>query len=425
MTWLLSRGYLRRAMETPAEPKPKRKFVMTPERRAKLLANLAKARLAPKDKVYRQTPRRYAANLGNLEKANAKVRQQAEHLRRGLEGFFPAPQVAPPPLEPLPPLPGEPPAFIPPCSGSDVLDQVAPLIARRLRKARNATRREGRRIMRLLTAAINRSQPLSADEAFRLARQLLQCLDAARLSDEVRRLNQKIAHLLMKMIETRYGAEAQVNGFPLATALEQLQEEARQRAAERAADPPPAGNRAAEGEAPAGKNHSGSSERQRREPTRIAIPPLPKTRDEFRALLARALDLEGEGEVERGVVQTLAESLWERLHWWDRRAETEAQRLERLLQECAAYPFGGEHTPRHRTYCINTVLNLDDAFIHRLGHLNADVRDALRNWIGQRPLILARRWSAPPAKPAVSPASEQVTGAPRATSGSADRSTAA
>ncbi|MGO9269323.1 MAG: hypothetical protein ACLQOO_03525, partial [Terriglobia bacterium] len=42
-----------------------------------------------------------------------------------------------------------------------------------------------------------------------------------------------------------------------------------------------------------------------------------------------------------------------------------------------------EDDPRHRTYCINTVLNLDDAFICRLDHLNVNVRDALRSWIGQ------------------------------------------
>ncbi|MGO9269663.1 MAG: hypothetical protein ACLQOO_05315, partial [Terriglobia bacterium] len=306
-----------------------------------------------------------------------------------------------------------------------------PLIAKRLRKVRAATRREGRRIMRLLTAAISRSQPLGANEAFDLARRLLQCLDGPRVAAEVQRLIQKIAHLLMKMIETRYGAEAQVNGFPLATALEQLKEEARQRAAERAADRPPAdpaGNPAAsrgtvavpndgapagaqEGEAQAGKNDSGSPGGLHKEPSSVSILQLPKNLEGFRALVARALDLEGEGEAEQSVVRTLAESIWERLHWWDRRAETEAQRLERLLHEVAAYPLGGEDDPRHRTYCINTVLNLDDAFICRLDHLNANVRDALRSWIGQRPLILVRRRSTPPAKPPVNAAlDEPVSG---------------
>src|SRR5271166_2034754 len=106
-------------MDVPNQPKPKRKFVMTPERRAKLLANLEKARLAPKEKVYRKTPKRYAANVGNLAKANAKRReqsqgQQAENLRGKLEGFFPAPDFPPIPMVPPPGTPrNQPPRFEP------------------------------------------------------------------------------------------------------------------------------------------------------------------------------------------------------------------------------------------------------------------------------------------------------------------------
>jgi len=175
-------------METPTEPKPKRKFVMTPERKAKLLANLEQARLAPKEKVYRKTPKRYAANVGNLAKANAKRRQQSEsqqagNLRAQLEGFFPAPQVPPPPQAPLAApyvqLPGVPSSDGP--SGAEELDQAAALIAKRLRKLRAAARREGRRIMRVLTAAISRTHPLNAEEACQLVRELLQCLDGSRV----------------------------------------------------------------------------------------------------------------------------------------------------------------------------------------------------------------------------------------------------
>jgi len=404
-------------METPTDPKPKRKYVMTPERKAKLMANLALARLAPKEKVYRKTPKRYAANIGNLAKASAKVRQQVESLRAGVEGFFPAPKVPPPPVEPpLPPLPGATPAFVPPSSGADVLDQVTPLIARRLRKVRTACRREGRRIMRLLSAAIFRSQPLGANEAFELAVQLLRCLDGPRVTAEVERLNQKIAHLLMKLIETRYGAEAQANGFPLATALEQLQEEARQRAAPRAAGRPPAA--AGEGKAQDGKGNRKGSVRHRTEPSNVSTLELPKSLEEFRGLLARALDLEGQSEEEVSVARRLAEAIWERLQWWNRRAESEGQRLERLLQEVAKAPLDSEDDPRHRTYYINTVLNLDDNFLRRLIDLTAQVRDDLRWWIGQRPIIQARRQSKPPAKPPVSIISDPPI------SGSADPSAA-
>ncbi len=407
-------------MEVQSEPKPKRKYVMTPERRAKLMANLAQARLAPKEKVYRKTPKRYAANIGNLEKANAKVRQQSESLREGLEGFFPAPEVPPPPPvsplgPPLPPLPGAPAAVVTPSSGAKVLDDVTPLIAKRLRKVHAATRREGRRIMRLLTAAISRSQPLTADEAFNLAIQLLQCLDGGRLAAEVRRLNEKIAHLLMKLIETRYGAEAQVNGVPVATILEQLQEERRQQAAARAADRPPAGRA---GAAEGGKKSSEGSQGQRKEPSHVSVPELPRSLEEFQRLLARALDLEGGSEAEAGVSRRLAESIWERLHCWKRRAETEGQRLERLFQVGAAAPLDSEDDPRLRTYYINMILNLDDDFLRRMSHLTAQVRDDLRWWIGQRPMIRARRESAPRAKPPVGTPSDQPI------AGSADPSAA-
>src|SRR5208282_1982111 len=178
-------------MEPPTEPKPKRKYVMTPERRAKLLANLEKARLAPKEKVYRKTPKRYAANVGNLEKAKSKLREQLEReqedLRVKLEGLFPAGE-DPPPFGP------ESRQF----GGAEELDQAAILIARRLRKIQAARRRDGRRIMRVLTAAINRSHPLSPEEAYQLVCDLLQCLDGSRVVAEARRLNDQIAELLIQ-----------------------------------------------------------------------------------------------------------------------------------------------------------------------------------------------------------------------------------
>jgi len=151
--------------EVQKEPKPKRKYVVTPERREKVMANLAKARLAPKEKVYRKTPRRYAANIGNLEKAKAKLSEQLqteqEDLRAKLEGLFPGCE--------------DPPAFGPAShqfAGAEELDQAAVLIAKRPRQVRAARRRDGRQIMRLLTAAINRSHPLSPEEACKLVLRL-------------------------------------------------------------------------------------------------------------------------------------------------------------------------------------------------------------------------------------------------------------
>ena len=84
-------------MEVQNDPKPKRKFVMTPERHAKLMANLAKARLAPKEKVYRKTPKRYAANLSNLEKANAKSASSRRACAQVSRDSFPHPRFPRPP----------------------------------------------------------------------------------------------------------------------------------------------------------------------------------------------------------------------------------------------------------------------------------------------------------------------------------------
>jgi len=202
-----------------------------------------------------------------------------------------------------------------------------------------------------------------------------------------------MSHLLMKLIETRYGAEAQVNGVPLAAMLEQLQEERRQEAEARQADTPRRGT--AEGR----KKNPEGSKGQRREPSNVPVLKLPDNLEGFQRLLARALNLDGGSEAEAGVAQRLAESIWERLHWWKRRTDAEGQRLERLLQAGAAAPLDSEDHPRQRTYYINTVLNLDDLFVIRLNHLTAQVRDDLRWWIGQRPMIRARRVSTPSAKP--------------------------
>src|SRR5271165_6709529 len=116
-------------MEEPNGPKPKRKYVMTPERKAKLMANLEKARLAPKEKVYRQTPQRYAANIGNFEKAKAKRRQesegqQRENLRAKLEGLFPAPDFPPIPIVPPPGTPRDQPLRFEPPYGAKELDEA-------------------------------------------------------------------------------------------------------------------------------------------------------------------------------------------------------------------------------------------------------------------------------------------------------------
>ncbi len=443
-------------MEAQNEPKPKRKYVMTPERKAKLMANLAKARLAPKEKVYRKTPKRYAANIGNLAKANA--RQQTEDLRGKLENLFPAPEVPPPPIiSPLgPPIdlpssPDAPPPFAPPfdrTAGAEELDQAAALIAKRLRKVEAARRRDGRRIMRLLTAAISQSHPLSVEEACKLVHQLLDCLDGSRVVAEARRLNEKIAHLLSKMIETRYGAAAQFGGVAVATIMEQLQEERRQRAAMRrearearkassaeaaqqgqsapsgeTAATPAEGSAAgaAEGQAEGRNGNPEESGGQSKEPGRVPTLKLPETVEEFQGLLARALDLEGEDAKNLRVM--LAGTLWERLQWWKWREHEETRHLEQLFQEGAANPPNSYKELHNRKGCIKIFLRLDDSFVARMDDLIKKLDNDVKWWLDRRAQIIQSRQNSPPAappgKPPVSATPEQAIG------GSADTSAAA
>ena len=315
-------------METPTDPKPKRKYVMTPEHRAKVLANLAQARLAPKEKVYRKTPKRYAANLNNLGIAAAKRRQEREILSAKMEELFPPPEVPPPLLPRLQERSGEPPRRMPPSFFLDPFAEATRLIGKRLRKVHAAVRREGRRIMRLLTAALNRSQPLSVEEARNLVCQLLKCLDGTRVTEEARRLNDKIGRLLGKMIEVRYGVEP--GGVPMEIWLEQLREDRRARAAaarerraarraERAQEPqevrkedPVTPGDTAEarpgaqvGVGPAvvaedGNENAGCLGGQRKEPRRVSIPELPETWEEFQSLVTRALRSGGRAGSGRG-----------------------------------------------------------------------------------------------------------------------------
>jgi len=426
-------------MEVQSEPKPKRKFVMTPERKAKLMANLAKARLAPKEKVYRKTPRRYAANLNNLGIAAAKRREEREILSGKMEELFP-PSEDPPPLLPrLQERSGDPRRRMPPSFFLDPFAEATRLIGKRLRKVHAAVRREGRRIMCLLTAALNRSQPLSVDEARNLVCQLLKCLDGTRVTEEARRLNDKIGRLLGKMIEVRYGVEP--GGVPVEIWLEQLREDRRARAAaaraRRAARQAPqvkeAAQEAREGEghpAVSGEPGSGFGDRdsgfaeedepqsssspripnpESRTPP-VSTPKLPETWEEFQSLVTRALDLEDDPEV----AGALAENLWNRLHLWKEQEEKERQWLEQFFEEGAAHPPDSYPDPykelRDRAGKIPRILKLDADFLRWMDQLTARVEKALDWWVSIIPSIERRRASRPatfPAQPPVRATSDQ------------------
>ncbi len=437
-------------METPTEPKPKPKYVMTPEHRAKVMANLGKARLAPKEKVYRKTPKRYAANLNNLGVAAAKRRQEREILSAKMEGLFPLPDVLPPPLTSCPHSPDDPPRRMPPSFYLDPMEEAQRLIGKRLRKVHTAVRREGRRVMRLLMAALNRSQPLSVEEAKNLVCQLLKCLDGTRITEDARRLNDKITRLLAKMIEWRYGVEP--GGVPVEIWLEQLREDRRARAAairerraarkaERAqqaqavgtghratpADPAEArpGARVEVGPAvvpEGGGENAGGWGGHAREPSRLYVPELPEKWEEFHRLVTRALHLEDVPDV----AGALAENLWNRLHLWNGREETEGKELERLFQKGASNPPDSYPDPYkelcNRAYDIPLILKLDKDFLRWKDQLTERLEKALDWWVSSIPSIERRRASRPvafPAKPPVSATSDQ------AASGLEDRSAVA
>jgi len=433
------------------DSKPKRKYVMTPERHAKIMANLAKARLAPKEKVYRKTPKRYAANVNNLGIAAAKRRQEAETLHSKMEEIFPPSQVPLPPLPRAPQRSTDPPRHMPPSFFLDPFEEATKLIGKRLRKVHAGVRREGRRIMRLLTAALDRSQPLSAEEAGDLACELLKCLDGARITEEARRLNEKIARLLRKMIEFRYGVEP--GDTPTELWLEQLREDRRARgAAARARTAARKARRAQQGQgehpvtpgdtagareevragtpggaqvgapvkagpAPVGEGGDQNAEdlgRQHKEPSRVAVPELPKTYQEFLGLVARALRLEDEPEV----AGSLAINLWLRLHIWQHQGLVEGQWLERFFAEGAANPPDSYPNPyqelRDRAGKIPLILELDKDFLRWMNQLTKDVERALVGWVSTIPWIERGSASRPtefPAKPPVSTGSDQTTSA--------------
>jgi len=425
------------------DSKPKRKYVMTPEHRAKVIANLGQARLAPREKVYRKTEKRYQANLNNLGIANAKriqeAQREAEALRAKMEALFPPPEVPPPPIDfSIPSIFRDEPPSAPPSSpspsGVDEFEQVTPLVAKRLRKIHAARRREGRRIMRLLAAATKRSQPMTAGEAVALAAELIRCLDGSRVTEETRRLNDKIRDLLAKMIETRYGPEAQVGGFPFVTYFEQVQKEQRQQDAERRArrearkaqersgsgvrgsgfgeKTPPTSNAEFSNSSSSANPESQNPNPASPEPSTISVPPLPQTLEEFQALVTRALRLENQPNL----ALALARAIWVRLAVWERQKEQENKGLEQLFQEGAAGELGAAADPfeeiRNRASAIPRVLDLDDKFLRRLKELTAEVKTGLEWWTRNVWLAeeeMARSPETPPRKPPVEVSSEEMT----------------
>ena len=467
------------------EGKTKRKFVMTPERLAKIMANLAQARLAPKEKVYRKTDKRYAANLRNLGMANSKRREEAQReeaaLRAKMENAFPPEEVGgrqkaessfASPESPVPspgssanpesptPNPGssanpESPVPSPGSSaspesrvpspgssaipGKDELDQVTRLVGKRLRRVKNARRREGRRIMRVLTAALAMSHPLNLDQVASLATALLRCLDPGRITEEVRRLNHRIARSLLEMIEARYGPEPlsewEARGLMLLERLRRLSAEepgpgtgdsglaeepsvvsrpssgaeqapvdatvTGQGGVPSATDPGPVTTDASSADPQSQIPNPGSSASPESQIPSPAIPALPASEWEFRQLLTRALDLEPDD------AQLLSTSIWDRLNVWEQRHQQESDEVEEFFQYAAANAPASDYWARYAdreglAVIVPSILELEVEFLLGLDSATLDVHAQLDMW----QIKAAAATKSPPAKPPTKPSGD-------------------
>ena len=482
-------------METPSQPKPK--YVMTPEHRAKVIANLGKARLAPREKVYRKTDKRYAANLKNLEIGRAKLRREAQEeeaaLRSKMESAFPPDPAFSGPSEPRVPTSGQQQQTVPgaanaaataastPSSrgdheqkggrdgrapGTEELDQVTRLVGKRLRQVKHARRREGRRIMRVLTAALNLSRPLNLEQVASLATALLRCLDPRRLTEEMRRLNNRIARLLLTMIEARYGpeplSELDQRGLRLLQQLREEEKEIRRRSGKEpalaeepglgtpgaglaeepgratrdsglanessaacspssVAEPAPVEATATgQGDASSATDHGpettdassanpesptpnpGSPASPESRVTSPATPPLPDTEPEFRQVLARALDLEPHDAAR------LSASIWERLQAWEPRHQQESDEVERFLQNAAANAPASDLRGYggDLAFILQSILEVELKFRLDLDSATEDVHAMLGLW--QSNAARAATPSPPGTPPAKPPAKTQL-----------------
>src|SRR5262249_49906234 len=180
--------------------KGKRPYVKTPARLAASLANLEKARAAPKEKIYGPSEKRRIANHANLQKAHAALaaaRAAKQAFSEHVERLFP-------------PFPPGKPASAPQegaeggrAAGIEAVREVAERVWQRRRFYPRRARSEGRKVMRLLTAAAQSPATDTAEEAFHLLRQLLEIFLQSKAVEQAERLNAKIGRLLQEMLEAR------------------------------------------------------------------------------------------------------------------------------------------------------------------------------------------------------------------------------
>ena len=386
-------------MEPANEANPKRKYVMTPERLASLMARLEKARRVPKEIRYRKTEKRYNANIRNLGAANAKRREKAEQeqaeLRSGMERLFPPPAYTPEPVPPLDQMPGDPPRVMPPGFNRDNFEEAQKLIRKRLRKVQGGERREARRLMRVLEEAIAKPKPLSQEEAMKLVADIMACLEPSRVGKEAQKLNDRIAELLGRMIETRYGPRAQFNGTPFMTWLAQIREDARARGRRpRRKRESGVGSRESQRNSGFGIRGSGLAEKNPPTQSSSATPdsglptpafarlPTPVTEEDWRRILARALGMEGpEGAT---LVERIARAIWVRLRRWTWQAGTDASKLKWGFEVLGAKPVDSAKELGRRWHGLAFMLELGEEFWAVLKQQTKTVEWQLGNWLRER-----------------------------------------
>ena len=319
--------------------KEKRPFVVTPRRRAAMLANLDKARAAPKDKIYGPSEKRSAANHANLQKAHAAraaARAEKQAFSERVERLFP-------PFTPGNPSSAQAGSEDGRAAGIEAVREVAERVWQRRRLYPRRARSEGRKVMRLLTAAARWPAVGSMAEALQLLRQLLEIFLKSKAVEQAERLNAKIGRLLQEMLEARYGPEVFVNGFSVAKLVGKIEanlkrwaaDEKAERAARRRArdEKHPAGQgSAAEGgegreqaavEPPpeaAGAVPGAGAPAQAGPPIRPGrVPELPEKFEDFLKVFSHAFSppLPQRGTATEGgrvLLHSLAWAVWERLH---------------------------------------------------------------------------------------------------------------
>jgi len=318
------------------------------------------------------------------------------------------------------------------------LRTVAERIWKRRRHFPRQARREGRQVMRLLTQAAQSPAPGSQQEAYKLFLQLLEILQPTRVLRQAQNLNESIERALIEMLEARYGREAFINGEPVASlfrAVEadykrQMAEEKAEREARRAARQQATGNGGQgtedSGEGTGDKEQGTESEQETTEagqesetevndastanigeaspeqkaaePPRGRGPQLPKTFEEFWNLFARAFRPPKEvREVDhdRMLLRPVAESVWARLHIYERQEQQENERLDAALQK-ADQPVGNLNDLRRRAWAVLGAFRIESWFTDALRQQQTDLDQDMAQLVKWRYGPAVYREVAPP-----------------------------